>query len=263
MELAVVIVVVALLAVGITSGQSLIEQAELRSVISEFNEYTAAYNSFKLSYGSPPGDIASYQSVAPDPTLCTTDGSLRCNGDGDGIITSDSTNKDESRLALKHLSLAGLIKTPIVLVVPGSNMVPGVSTPASFINDLNGYMFLGYAKDGSWSSGGAPINQSGSLHDVFTDSSGPTASHNVLYLGAVSPAGGTLLGASLTSNSAFSIDKKIDDGAVLSSGYYGASTGKFRALDAENNVDCISLTAGFYSSTNHDTPVCLVGVRMD
>ena len=124
-ELAVVIAIIALLAMAITSGESLHEQAELRTIVSEFNEFTAAYNSFKLTYGSPPGDISNYQSFVSDPANCTTDGSLRCYGDGDGIITSDSTNTDESRLALKHLSLANMIKSPIVLVVPGSNMTPG------------------------------------------------------------------------------------------------------------------------------------------
>ena len=48
-ELSIVIVIVGLIIAGVTSGNVLVKQAKLRTVISQFNEYTAAMNSFKSS----------------------------------------------------------------------------------------------------------------------------------------------------------------------------------------------------------------------
>jgi prepilin-type N-terminal cleavage/methylation domain-containing protein len=56
-ELAIVIVVLGILVSGIVAGQSIIKSSKVRSVISEYKQYSTAINAFKLEYGALPGDF--------------------------------------------------------------------------------------------------------------------------------------------------------------------------------------------------------------
>jgi len=264
MELGVVLVIIGFLSAAVVSGQSLLEQARLRTFVGEFNEFTTAYNNFVLAYGAPPGDISSYSAFASSASLITIDSSQTPYGNGDGLIVSQNNGSDETRLALKDLNVAGMIRNSITLVVSGTNMVPGQSTPASVTNSTIGYMFLSYATSGSPSYGTASIDFLGSMSDIFTDNPELGGSYNVLYLGSVSShVGETLLGASISPSVAFSLDKKIDDGAVANGGYVGTSTGKFRALNGENVMGCTTAGGTQYVVTSSATPMCLVGMRME
>jgi prepilin-type N-terminal cleavage/methylation domain-containing protein len=57
-ELSIVIVIIGLIVAGVVSGQSLITQAKLRSVASEYNKYDSATNTFYLEYNALQGDMS-------------------------------------------------------------------------------------------------------------------------------------------------------------------------------------------------------------
>ncbi|MFI4983859.1 MAG: type II secretion system protein [Rickettsiales bacterium] len=261
-ELGIVLVIIGFLAAAIVSGKSLVEQAQIRTYISEFTALTQAYNNFVFSYGAPPGDIQSYSAFATSASQITTDPSQTPYGNGDGLIVSQNNGLDETRLALRDLTVAGMIKNNIATVASQTNMIPGQSAPASTISAVNGYMFLSYALNGTPVTGVVNINFAGTMSDIFTDNPELGASYNVLYLGAASiNSGETLLGASLSTPIAYAIDRKIDDGAIVSGVFSGATTGKFRALNGENVTGCAAGTQ--YNISSATVPMCLVGIKMD
>lgn len=268
-ELSIVLVVIGLLAGAVISSNALIQQSELRTLASEFNELTTAYNNFKGTYGSPPGDIPSYSGFASDPALITTDIDQRPYGNGDGMIVSRVNwgyGTDETRLAMKHLSVAGMISYPIGLVVPSDNIIPGISAPASKIDDTIGYMFLSYAIGEQLLPGAAKLNEAGNMDDIFTDNPELGGAFNVLYLGAKSQTmHEVLLAPSMTPSMAYALDVKIDDAAIISGNYYGSSSGKFRALNGEAVTGCVkpSTSGTVYDMTLGDSILCLVGIKMD
>jgi prepilin-type N-terminal cleavage/methylation domain-containing protein len=55
-ELSIVIVVIGLIIGVVTAGQSLVRQAQIRSVLNDVNKYKTAWNAFKLQYDALPGD---------------------------------------------------------------------------------------------------------------------------------------------------------------------------------------------------------------
>ncbi|PIR39391.1 MAG: hypothetical protein COV35_02425 [Alphaproteobacteria bacterium CG11_big_fil_rev_8_21_14_0_20_39_49] len=56
-ELSIVIVIIGLIVAGVIGGQALVEQAKIRSQISEFQKYSVAYNTFKIEYNAILGDF--------------------------------------------------------------------------------------------------------------------------------------------------------------------------------------------------------------
>jgi len=88
----------------------LVEQAKLRSVISEVDEYKTAVSTFKGIYDYLPGDMPDADSYW---ATCITDASHTynvCNGNADDKLTFlGGTNPIESYRAWQHLSLAGII----------------------------------------------------------------------------------------------------------------------------------------------------------
>jgi prepilin-type N-terminal cleavage/methylation domain-containing protein len=77
LELSIVLAVIAMLVGGIFAGTSLVRAAELRSVVTDANNYAAAVANFRSQYRGLPGDItnaANYWTSAS-------------NGNGDSTIT--------------------------------------------------------------------------------------------------------------------------------------------------------------------------------
>ena len=80
-ELSIVVVVVALIVSGVVAGQSLVQQAQLRSILSDLDKFRFASTSFKGQYGALPGDFSkatAYFSGCSDETLSGSTNS--CNG---------------------------------------------------------------------------------------------------------------------------------------------------------------------------------------
>ncbi len=99
LELSIVIVIIGLIVAGISAGQSLVKQAQIRNVATDVTMYRGAINAFKLQYDALPGDMAnasSYWSGVLD-------------GNGDNNISTALKNDTENSSAFEHLGLANLI----------------------------------------------------------------------------------------------------------------------------------------------------------
>ncbi len=115
LELSIVLVVIGLIVGGVTAGQDLIRSAELKSVISDFNKYKVAVNTFKLQYNAIPGDMDNaedYWGTADIANatckITTVVGTETCNGDGDGIVNATPRSSEEFRF-WQHLANSEII----------------------------------------------------------------------------------------------------------------------------------------------------------
>jgi len=110
LELSIVIVIIGLIVAGISAGQSLVRQASLRGIASDFSQYKVALNSFKLQYDAWPGDMVNasdYWGAACGGASAAPTG---CNGNGNKLIQASVSNgvAIEEFRAWQHLALAGL-----------------------------------------------------------------------------------------------------------------------------------------------------------
>jgi prepilin-type N-terminal cleavage/methylation domain-containing protein len=136
-ELSIVLVILGLLVGGILAGQSLIRAAEMRSVSTDYQRYTASAQTFRDKYFAIPGDMpnatafwgdrATGTAACPDATI--PNGSPgTCNGTGNAII--DAGN--EWWLFWQHLQMSGLIEgtyTGVVGSGGGQHHEIGVNCP--------------------------------------------------------------------------------------------------------------------------------------
>jgi prepilin-type N-terminal cleavage/methylation domain-containing protein len=123
-ELAIVVVVLGILITGIIGGQSLIESAKKREVITGFTQLRTGLNAFKLEFDAIPGDMEDAYDYWGDD-CSSSEG--RCNGDGDNKITSGNSNFErycwsiqcEKCMFYKHMSLAGILNEKIDCINEG------------------------------------------------------------------------------------------------------------------------------------------------
>jgi prepilin-type N-terminal cleavage/methylation domain-containing protein len=200
-ELSIVLVILGLLAGGVLSGQALIRAAELRSVTTDYQRYTAATVAFRDKYIALPGDMLNatkYWSAAhATAATCITTASTSkatCNGNGDGNINyeTDADFGYESSRAWQHLANAGLIEGSYSGITPGTP-VPGVNYPAT---KLSRGVWAMWTLPGRATWGWAP-KESGV---------------NIAVGSITGPNPNRWLNAILKPEEAWSIDKKIDDG---------------------------------------------------
>lgn len=183
-ELAIVVVVIAIIIAGVLAGDEILEGAKRQSVIKEISKYTSALDTFYTQYIALPGDIrnaSSYWSGATD-------------GNFDGYIKGYDT---ENIYAWNHLSLSEIISQSYDGTVSDYEK----SIPEAALGKA--YYILDTA--GNLSSG----------HDGWTISTNPIYEKegNFLGLGGYSDSSKVADGA-LTSESARAIDRKIDDGSA-------------------------------------------------
>jgi prepilin-type N-terminal cleavage/methylation domain-containing protein len=91
-ELSIVMVIIGLLVAGILTGRDLIHAAQLRSIVSQIEQYNAAVYTFKVKYNCLPGDCGTAlafglgEAGCPDPygwVSGTPIAFAGCNGNGD------------------------------------------------------------------------------------------------------------------------------------------------------------------------------------
>jgi prepilin-type N-terminal cleavage/methylation domain-containing protein len=203
-ELAIVILIIGLITGGIISGQFLVSQASLRSVINDVNQIKSAVNNFYLQYNALPGDLknaSSYWSTS--------------NGNGNGYIdgTYNACGNPESLLAWRHLTLSESY--------PG-NFTGTSSTPCAIIGtNIAGSKIKG----GSYHLWSTPT-LSGKIFNSF--------SGNFIHLGSYTTSDNSIMGAILLPSDGRDLDAKIDDGkankgTVLASDGNGTTTGNCSA----------------------------------
>ncbi len=147
-ELSIVIIIIGFLIAGIAAGQSLIKQAGLNSVITEFSSFHTALTSFENQYDYLPGDLPNASSYWPN---CDSTPS-NCNGNGDGTIVNTTSPTDEAARAWQQLTDSGILQGHYAGTIANySAPVAGVEVPGSKFDSASGYLilFFGYMGQGS------------------------------------------------------------------------------------------------------------------
>jgi prepilin-type N-terminal cleavage/methylation domain-containing protein len=246
-ELAIVIVIIGFLVAGIAVGANMIKQAELRSLITDFQQYQVAYNNFIGRYNKVPGDMDTASSYWSTAGVCGV-AAVDCNGDGDGLIEHGTTiATNEVLKAWKQLSLANMISAGIAVLPATNTGVITLGTQAP-ISKKAGSGF--YMAQGGDNHGGTGVNS------PFATST------NAVFLGRGGVAAAAPVNPALTAEEAFNIDLKLDDGLVNAGAFNGASTGVFRAHDGQGVTagNCATGTAYLISNTNSN---CVVGLALN
>jgi prepilin-type N-terminal cleavage/methylation domain-containing protein len=103
-ELSIVIIIVGLIVTGVIGGQRLIQQAKLRTVVSDKADVETAVNNFRSEYNALPGDMKNASSFWD---ACGGSDAV-CDGDGNKKILHNVTaNTSESYAAWVHLGNSG------------------------------------------------------------------------------------------------------------------------------------------------------------
>lgn len=103
-EISIALLIIGILVAGILKGQDLLENARLKSLVSQVNEYRIATNVFQDRYGALPGDYAKASQYI-DPSLS--------NGNDNGKIEGQGLAVGQEAFSFwAHLAKANLISTP-------------------------------------------------------------------------------------------------------------------------------------------------------
>lgn len=226
LELSIVVVIMALLMVGVSSGNTILEKAKLHSTIKELKEIEAAIILFKEQYTAYPGDFRNAHYYLNDDDSCGTES--ECNGDGDEEIeVGSSKSNSEVYRSFQHLNLASLIKIHF---------------------------------SGIWGESNSVIQASiGGNYTLIYDNN----LQNIIKLGKEVSVSETSDGGALLPKDAEKIDKKIDDGFPNKgdlrgmSGFNGGSK-----TNAENySKNCID-SSSRYKVNYEEEPTCSLGLRI-
>lgn len=253
-ELSIVIIIIGLLIAGIAGGRSLIAQARLNSVITEFQQNFIGIQTFKDKYDAIPGDMK-FASAAFGSKCTIVSG---CDGDGDGLI--QHVWNWETLKAWHHLSIAGMIKgqyTGDGANFDGSAAIGGGQTVAG-INAQNS----NYSESAAWN-----LHNTEDCYAALSNSCGSSFNtsytdlqrrKNILFVGHMW-ANNMAVGGLLTSSEAYSIESKMDDGKPL--------TGNMFTLDGVDSTSggawvglngCIDATQQDFKKTE-TSGQCIIG----
>ncbi len=129
-ELSMVAVIIALLAVAVTTGKGLLEASRIRSLITELIDLNETFLLFREKYNDIPGDMSDAWDYWGSNCMPTAD---LCNGNGDERIgnTLLPTDNYETGTAWRHLQLAEML---------GGNMLDGTASivGTGFIDEVIG-----------------------------------------------------------------------------------------------------------------------------
>lgn len=106
-ELSIVLIIIGVLVAGIISGREIIRQAEYRSVISDYERFVTAYNTFEGLYDRIPGDLN-----VNDAREILGDDEIEGGGDDNGKIAYFPGSEEafrEINAAWEHLSKSGIL----------------------------------------------------------------------------------------------------------------------------------------------------------
>jgi prepilin-type N-terminal cleavage/methylation domain-containing protein len=212
-ELSIVLVIIGLVIGGVLVGQDLIRAAQLKSVITNVNQYVTAVHTFQTKYNNElPGDMADATTFWGASLWCPTGNSspgstLTCNGDGDGKIGAGAFAQDgpgagdsEAMLVWQHLANAGLVSGGYTGFLAAPVYQPGVNIPQSGAFPNAGFTIFYY---GPISNGPLFFIGNGISHVILFGGQSPYLVDNWT---------GTAAYPVLSTQDAYNIDTKIDDG---------------------------------------------------
>lgn len=241
LEMAIVLMIIAVIAAGVLLGRSLLVSSQLQTVMTDADNYIKVIDNFKQAHGGLPGDLPNAESLwGTDSIGCPAGGGSTgtCNGNGDGKIGPfcngsifDVIYAYEAARVWQHLNSAGLYINALTGINPTSGSgdietVAGVNTPKGAID---GSAFVAMWLD---TQSPATCTTAGLL-----ESSGPYG-NSVILVGKVQTWGNDTMDTTpiLTTDQASQIDAKIDDGVpatgkVKSFGWGGSGTNRCTTTD--------------------------------
>lgn len=231
----------------------MVKTTEISSIITDIQNYQAAYVNFVTRYKELPGDMQDGSFYWP--TTCTSTPSISCNGNGDGFIANiPSSSQQESTLAWRHLSLAGMISG--IAPYDNSAAVAGVNAPASKVNGASYIIASGNCSiTGTWNNNN-PLNLTSLTRcGLWNDNSTigimiGKSSNTIQNHGALTP------------NQALNIDQKLDDGHVdpATGNVIGAKSGTIRVVQGVDytNDDCLIGSPNMAYAMSSKEPSCIL-----
>jgi prepilin-type N-terminal cleavage/methylation domain-containing protein len=221
LELVMVLTIIAVLIVAAITGTSLINESRLQSVIDDITRYRTAVAAFKLKYNQFPGDFE--QAYAYFGASCDTL-DTNCNGNGNGRVEEELINLDDNETfrVWQHLTLSEISQ--------GDFTGKGLRTTLPYTRQLP---FSRYPD---------------SVYGFFYFTTQFGKSGNALFLGSASNT--DYLNASIRTQDASSIDRKMDDG-IANEGFVFAITGN-SLTGTECSALASSASGANYNVTNND-----------
>jgi len=224
-ELSIVIVIIGLIVAGVVGGQTLVRQAKVRALVSDYNKQIAAINAFRLEYDGIPGDFDNAAAYG-----------IGTSGNGDKNVTPYNS---EMIYAWAHLSGAKLIPGAYTGATAGNpfNQI-GVNIPeSSYGNGIAIYMSHIGITSNCLQTGASPLF--GRVDDV-----------NVLTFARPETTGnlGCPRVGFLKVSEAHGIDVKMDDGEADSGIMYSANTLATNTPGAR----CVDSAVGGTGGANYD-----------
>jgi prepilin-type N-terminal cleavage/methylation domain-containing protein len=273
-ELSISIIIIGLLIGGISSGSTLIKQAEIRSIISDLRNYQTNYTTFKATYDAVPGDFNRADTYWSG-TSCHATASTACNGDGDGVIrwrdvaVTAAGVGDEAGRALKHLALAGIMPVSIgqltTTYAGGLNLLSTATqlVPPQGKSDASSCFYYAYNTVAVATTTDA-VGENAAGTTFLASPWAGTNTNALFYGGMIQTANKSCARASLSALQALSVDQKLDDGAYNGTTAVGNSTGTFRAVEAMDPSASTCLTGGNYNvgGSGASTKTCFVGLAV-
>jgi prepilin-type N-terminal cleavage/methylation domain-containing protein len=202
-ELAIVLVLIGMIVAGIVVANSMVRQADMRSVMKDIEKYSRAAVEFRDKFASLPGDMSNATSYWGSAGACpiaytTSKGTATCNGNGDGsVFLISDNNYYEMYIFWQHLADAGMIEgayTGATGSASGELIVPGLNVP---LRIGSGYTLL--------NARGADT--------LFAASFFPAEYKHILFFGGQTDTGKKFsLTPALTAGEALAIDNKLDEG---------------------------------------------------
>lgn len=231
-ELAIVLLIIALMIASVLAGKELVRSAELRSVIRQYEDLTAAMGVFKNNYNGLPGDIKG-----------ETDYGFIGNGNQNGVLAeANDLTAGENSFFWAHLGSSG------AKLISGAYLgTAATALPEDNLKDI------------------APAAQTGLVHwGVYGDA--PTLT-NYFILGMTAPttAGQLNTANALSPLDAKSVDEKIDDG-MPNKGTVNAGIGGATAYTApdENCASSVETTGVYVTNdkTKANAIACTLRFKM-
>jgi len=235
LELSIVLVIIGLISGGIVAGSSMIRAAELRAVVTEYQQFQTAIHTFRDKYLGIPGDLknatafwgAEPAANCPGDETTPSTGTATCDGDGNRT-TDDFANAgfgNERHRFWQHLANAGLISGTFTGVQGAGGYDHGIIAENAPASKLSGAGWS--ARDiGNHTWGGSTVRA--------------TANYGNAFEFGAERASNSTASAIMTAQEVWNLDKKIDDGKPFQGKvmqFYIACTDAIDGNDSDADYD--------------------------
>ena len=229
-ELSIVLVIIGLIIGGVLVGQDMIKAAEIRSTVSQIQEYDTAANTFRDKYEYVPGDVAGAKATILG--LTARSGAIG-RGDGNGLIQAAAASGAASIYLGYETALYWRDLNQMSLVA-GSFDTASDALITSATPDTN-KLYMPEAKI-----------KRGNLITVFAS----TGRNYYQITGVTAVAAGVYtLTAVLSPQEAMNLDQKLDDGRPLTGVVRAAySTSTVDGIQAKNNATASAYVASSFTA---------------